>query len=335
MAMIARILADWYAQAARPLPFREQRDPYAIWVSEIMAQQTRIAALLPYYARFMAAFPTVQHLAAASVDDVLALWAGLGYYSRARLLHKAANIITTQGMPADYAGWRALPGIGDYTAAAIASIAFEQPIAAVDGNVLRVFARLTAYENDILAPQSKKDATIWTTALHQAGVAPSVITQALMELGALICTPKSPNCQDCPLRQHCQAFKQGNQNILPVRLAKTTKTEIQRPVFVIIDQERRVLFRKRTEKLLHGLYEFPDSTLDLPILERRALPPSRHVFTHLVWHMQGEMIFTTTPDSLPDNFRWTTAAECDTLAIPTAFKTYVKSLREYWAACHC
>ncbi len=317
-------LADWYATHARPLPFRATRDPYAIWVSEIMAQQTRIAALLPYYTRFMAAFPTVAALAAAPLDDVLTHWAGLGYYSRARSLHRAAVQMAQSGVPQDVDGWRALPGVGDYTAAAVCSIAYEQPVAAVDGNVLRVFARVCDYRADVLAPEGKKQATAWATALYQGIHAPqpSVLTQALMELGALVCLPKTPDCAACPLANLCESKAAGTAAELPIRSVKTSKKAEQRPVYVVIDDSGALLMRKRTERLLHGLWELPDALPEgLTAVETKPLGQAKHVFTHKVWQMHATQVRVQGHQPPVDGWCW--VQDVSAVAVPEAFRKFL------------
>ena len=208
-------LIAWYNRGHRDLPWRNTRDPYKIWVSEIMLQQTRVEAVRSYYARFMEDFPTVHRLAAAPLDQVLKDWEGLGYYSRARNLHKAAGqIVDRGGFPTTYEEIRSLSGIGDYTAGAICSIAYNQPAAAVDGNVLRVIARLYAYGEDILDTKAKRQITRWViehipeSTSYEKG--PCAYTQALMELGAMVCIPKAPRCEKCPLREDCQGAGPGS-----------------------------------------------------------------------------------------------------------------------------
>ena len=329
---LARTLADWYVRSARALSFRETKNPYAIWVSEIMAQQTRITALLPYFTRFMAAYPTVYDLAAAQEADVLKLWEGLGYYARARHLRAAARRIVEehQGrMPDDVRTLRTLPGIGDYTAGAIASIAYGRKTPAVDGNVLRVFARLTCYEEDIGKPAAKRAAGAWVSALMEA-TAPGLITEALMELGALICIPKEPRCMACELTAFCQALAQEKTRNLPVKTPKKPQRMQIRPVFVLVDEQGRVLLRRRTERLLHGLWEFPDALPPgAPIITQIALGSASHQFTHIRWELEGTLVFTRrfTP---PDGFVWLTRDEWRQAALPRAFARYQKALEEYW-----
>jgi A/G-specific adenine glycosylase len=216
-----KLLLDWYRRGHRELPWRASSDPYRIWVSEIMLQQTRAQAVIPYYERFLARFPTVEALAAAREDEVLALWAGLGYYSRARNLRKAAQAaVAAGGFPRDYEAIRSLPGVGDYTAAAIASIAFGLPHAVLDGNVLRVVARVENDAADIASSRTKER----FRAVAQSWLDPREaghFNQALMELGATVCLPKNPLCLVCPLRDCCRARQEGTAAQLPVKLRKT------------------------------------------------------------------------------------------------------------------
>ncbi|MBQ9988999.1 MAG: A/G-specific adenine glycosylase [Clostridia bacterium] len=334
---IAARLCRWFNTAGRALPFRKTKDPYHIWVSEIMAQQTRIAALIPYYEKFVAAFPTVTDLANAEEETVLAHWQGLGYYARARNLHKAAKIVRDEyqgALPKDAQALRALPGIGAYTAGAIASIAFDLPVPAVDGNVLRVFARLFGIESDVLKPQTNKQITALVTDMMGYEL-PSVFTQAVMELGALVCLPASPNCAGCPIRELCTAYEQGKTEALPVRAAAPEKKTVPRYIALVFDANgERVLLRKRTEKLLHNLFEFPsfdteqeraDFLAALNAQNCLPLPPSRHVFTHLVWAMDGVRANSSAP--APSGFFFAERAALDQFAIPTALKLYKEAAK--------
>ena len=256
-------LLDWYARHARDLPWRRTRDPYRIWVSEIMLQQTRVEAVIPFYERFLARFPTVEALAAAPEAHVLDAWAGLGYYRRARMLQAAARqIVERHGghFPATYEDVRALPGIGDYTAGAVASIAFDLSCAAADGNVLRVLARFLDEEGDIAAPRIRRklteEAQRWmdATAPGERGG----LTQALMELGATICTPKGPRCLLCPLRPECKAFKLGAQMERPVKRAKP-KLERWELTVALVERGGRLLMRQRPADagVMPGFWEAP------------------------------------------------------------------------------
>jgi A/G-specific adenine glycosylase len=276
---LARLLVDWYRKGHRDLPWRRTSDPYRIWVSEIMLQQTRAQAVIPYYERFLERFPTAGALAAASEEEVLALWSGLGYYSRARNLRRAAQPVA-DGFPREYQAIRALPGIGDYTAAAIASIAFGLPHAVVDGNVMRVVARIQADSGDIASSRTRER----FRAIAQAWLdrkQPGAFNQALMELGATVCLPKTPLCLLCPLSTCCLARQQGITAQLPVKLRKTEPVQIA-AVLLLVHKGGRVLLR-RTEagsRRMAGFWELP-SPEQLPGARIGArIGEFRHTITH-------------------------------------------------------
>ncbi|HJZ84245.1 MAG TPA: A/G-specific adenine glycosylase [Polyangia bacterium] len=246
-------LVDWYERSRRDLPWRRSRDPYAIWVSEIMLQQTRVEVVCAYYERWMVALPTVAALAAAPLDQVLGLWAGLGYYSRARNLHRAAQqVVAEHGgrLPDTVEALRALPGIGRYTAGAIASIAFGQPAPALDGNALRVLARLFLAEDGKAAWQVASE-------LVRGGPAPGSFNQALMELGATVCTPRQPACLVCPAVAFCQARARGIQEQVPPPRPARTVPLVEEAVVVLRRQGRLLLVRRPPRGLWGGLWEFP------------------------------------------------------------------------------
>jgi A/G-specific adenine glycosylase len=252
-------LLDWYERVRRRLPWRRNRDPYAVWISEIMLQQTRVAAAIPYYTRFLARFPDFGALAAASEVELLAHWSGLGYYYRARNLQKAARTMVEAGaFPSAYESIRQLPGVGDYTAAAIASISFNLPYAVVDGNVLRVLSRLGNDATDIRSAAGKKRFRMVADQLldHER---PGDYNQALMELGATVCLPKNPQCLVCPISDFCQARANGTQNQLPVRHKTGKKVEQHRMLFWI-EREGQVLAwqRSATSTLMPGFWELPE-----------------------------------------------------------------------------
>ena len=256
---LTEALLAWYAGHARDLPWRRVRDPYAVWVSEIMLQQTRVEAVIPYFDRWMARFPDVRSLAAASQQEVLALWEGLGYYSRARHLHRAAQVLVAEWggqLPATAAELERLPGIGRYTAAAIAAIAFATDTIALDGNLRRVLSRLFDLTIDPRSPEGERQLLAHASNLLPGGKA-AAFNQALMDLGATVCTPRSPDCSHCPLAEGCQARARGTQEERPVRTAR-------RPVphriatAAVLRRNGRVLIGRRPEgKLLGGLWEFP------------------------------------------------------------------------------
>lgn len=257
-ALRARLL-DWYHENRRDLPWRHSRDPYAIWLSESMLQQTRVETVIPYYERFLARFPDVETLADAPLDDVLGVWAGLGYYSRARNLHAAARRVVDdhQGeIPDDPQALRALPGVGRYTAGAVASIAFDRPEPVVDGNVTRVLSRLYGLRENVKRPATIR--RLWDLAGELApGPQPGDLNQALMELGATLCTPRSPQCPRCPLRRRCVAQREGDAEALPVS-AKPAARKALTAVVAWIPRRGRVLAVKRPRGgLLGGLWDLP------------------------------------------------------------------------------
>ena len=260
-------LLEWFRDNARQLPWRDEPTPYHVWLSEIMLQQTRVAAVLDYYRRFLIEAPDVAALAALTENRLMKLWQGLGYYSRARNLQKAAKVIMERyggQFPADYAAVRALPGVGDYTAGAVCSIAFGQAVPAVDGNVLRVCARLRGDEGDITTSQMKRKVTRdleRVIPVHAAGT----FNQALMELGATVCLPNgAPLCTRCPARDFCAALAQGRVDELPVKAPKRPRRMEERTVWLIFRQNRVALRRRPARGLLAGLWEFPHELGDRP-----------------------------------------------------------------------
>ena len=256
---LRRALGDWYSATRRDLPWRRTRDPYRIWISEIMLQQTRVAAAIPYYERFLTRFPDVKSLAEASDADLLHAWAGLGYYSRARNLRAAAQqIVAAGGFPASYDAIIALPGIGPYTAAAVASICFDLPHAVLDGNVMRVLARLTQEEGDIQSTATRRrlqDAA--QQFLHPSD--PANHNQAMMELGAVVCIPKDPKCEQCPVSGDCLAYSSGLAAQLPIKLRRAEIRRVRRSLLVAIRNGNILLWqREQDAALLGGFYELPE-----------------------------------------------------------------------------
>ncbi|MBQ3094048.1 MAG: A/G-specific adenine glycosylase [Clostridia bacterium] len=335
-------LCDWYEANRRALPWREDATPYRVWVSEIMLQQTRIEAVLGYFERFMRECPTVEALAACDPDRLMKLWEGLGYYSRARNLQKAAKeIVAEHGgeLPADYEALKRLPGIGDYTAGAIASIAFRIPVPAVDGNVLRVLARLTACDKDVTAMKTRKELTALAASLVPEN-RPDVFNQALMELGERVCVPNTmPYCDKCPVHAFCAVAGMEAAASLPVRAAKKPRRIEEKTVLVLLsdEQPRRVLLRRREETgLLAGLWELPSVQGDAPpsvpiegmetVGEWTALSDSRHIFSHIEWHMKGRLV-TVKPCAVQPPYEWVDAKALATdRALPTAFRAYAQML---------
>jgi A/G-specific adenine glycosylase len=270
-------LLDWFARHARPFPWRQEpRSPYRVWVAEAMLQQTRAATVVPYYRRWLARFPDVEALASAPTGDVLALWEGLGYYRRARALHAAARTVVHDlggRWPADEEGWRALPGVGPYTAAAIVALAFGRPTVAVDGNVRRVGARL-------LADPEPRDADLARDlAVLLPDRDPGRATEALIELGATICTPRAPACDACPLRRSCRAAASGTPEAFPRRRARPSAPVRERWAIVALDPARGLRLERRPEDgLLGGLWGFPQRDAPPPGRELEAL---EQVYSHL------------------------------------------------------
>ena len=325
---------DWYDAGHRSLPWRMTRDAYRIWVSEIMLQQTRAETVISYYERFLARYPTVESLAESPEEDLLKMWEGLGYYSRARSLQKAAKIIVAEhggSLPADVDKLRALPGIGDYTAGAIASIAFGISAAAVDGNVERVICRYYAIKDTVGTPAVRKMITERTQALVPRD-RPGAFANAMMEMGATMCTPKNPKCLLCPVRESCLGFAQGIAQDLPVKPKKKRQRVENRAVLLCVC-DGRVLIVKREEKLLGGLYVFPD-VLDVQnpsalcaYMEEKGvscaydemLGHARHVFTHIIWEMDIHLLQAERCADVPGG-AWVTREELAALPLPTAVK---------------
>ncbi len=327
-------LLAWYDVNRRVLPWRDEVSAYRTWVSEIMLQQTRVTAVLPYFARFMAAFPTVEALAAADTEQLMKLWEGLGYYSRARNLQKAAQIVAEQyggRFPDSYEEILALPGVGDYTAGAIASIAFGQVVPAVDGNVLRVAARITGSRLDVLDAKNKKLFRSWMAQAMSAD-RPGDYNQALMDLGATVCLPGGePLCGGCPARDLCAARREGCQNELPVRTKKREKREEHLTVFLLQRQDAVALRQRSKAGLLAGLWEYPHvpGTLNeqeaadrltewgvTPLRWEKRLE-ARHEFTHIRWEMTC-YVLRVRGDG-PADWRWADGEERQKLAVPSAF----------------
>ncbi len=324
----------WYDAGHRALPWRETKDPYRIWISEIMLQQTRAETVIAYYERFLARYPTVHALAASLEEELLKYWEGLGYYSRARSIHKAAKLLRDEyegRLPADIQKLRALPGVGDYTAGAIASIAFGIPAAAVDGNVERVICRYFAIGEEVGSPAVRRMITEKTQALVP-GDRPGEFANAMMEMGAVMCTPKKPSCLICPVRDSCQGLAKGIAQQLPHKPAKKAQRVEKRSVLLTMC-EGRVLVVKRREKLLGGLYVFPDAldvsdpaalcahmqALGVSAAYDVLLGHAKHVFTHIIWEMDIHLLLADSCAQV-EGGAWVTASELDALPLPTAVK---------------
>jgi A/G-specific adenine glycosylase len=311
-AAIRKKLARWYVRNARDLPWRRTRDPYAIWISEIMLQQTRVAAVIPYYERFLARFPTVESLARASEPEVLRHWSGLGYYSRARNLHKAAREIAAAGsFPRDYEGLRALPGIGRYTAAAIASIAYDLAHAVVDGNVRRVLMRVG---NDAAA-----DAQALADGLLDRQ-RPRRWNQALMELGALVCIPGDPHCEACPISRECTARREGTQADLPPPRRKPETVRLERTLLVIRRRGRILL---APSSRVQGFWDLPEAFAGARMGMR--IGSFRHAILHRQYRFQ---VFEGFAQSAPRPMRWVELRGLEEIALSTAAKKAMRCLKE-------
>lgn len=334
---------DWYHNNARKLPWRETRDPYRIWLSEIMLQQTRVETVKDYYHRFLNLFPTVFDLAAASEEDVMKAWEGLGYYSRARNLHACAKEITKRGgkFPMTEKALLALPGIGPYTAGAVASFAFNERVPAVDGNVLRVTARWLGVWEDIMKPQTRK--LIAQELQERLPEDAATFNQAMMELGATLCTPKNPACSRCPLEGECYARWHGEQTELPIKTKKKKPKRLAIAVGWIHQNDRNLLVKRPGEGLLAGLWGLPigegeteeaaydaliaylEESLDLRVKTGKRGASADHVFTHRVWvmtayHFEVEEI----PEVEYPETKLLREDEFETVAIPTAFQKIMK-----------
>ena len=328
-------LIPWYRANKRELPWRADREPYHIWVSEIMLQQTRVEAVKGYYARFLQRLPDIASLAGCDDDELHKLWEGLGYYSRVRNLKKAAQVIIREHggiFPQDHKSVLALPGIGDYTAGAICSIAFSQPTPAVDGNVLRVLARLRADEEPIDLPAVKKRVQGELAEIYPTDC-PGEFTQALMELGATLCGPNwEPRCGECPCKDFCQGRQEWQK--YPVRLPKKEKKQENHTVFLLHCDGKWAIEKRPNKGLLAGLWQFPNEsghfTAEEAVqwAEERGLHPRNversidrhHIFTHIRWDLRGWFLEVGDPAG---EYTWMTLHEIDEqAALPTAFRQF-------------
>lgn len=344
-------LCAWYNFNKRDLPWRHTKDPYSIWVSEIMLQQTRVEAVKGYYERFLTRLPDVKTLAGCPEDELLKLWEGLGYYNRVRNMQKAAIKIMDEfcgEFPDSYEEIRNLPGAGDYTAGAVASIAFSINKPAVDGNVMRVMARLENSRENILNSKEKKNVTadLQEVLLQSAQISdnwdPGNFNQALIELGALICLPNGlPKCEDCPLSDLCEAYKHHTTDRVPVRIRKTKRKKEEKTVLLVRDGARTAV-RKRPERgLLAGLYEFPnlpgkaDEKSVLREVKSHGLTPlhiqkirdARHLFSHVEWQMSGYEISVAEAEEPKGDWVFADTGEMERkYAVPSAFSAYAEFL---------
>lgn len=340
LGKLPKVLLPWYEENKRDLPWRKDKDPYHVWLSEIMLQQTRVEAVKGYYLRFLEALPDISSLANAPEELLHKLWEGLGYYSRVRNLKKAAvDIMTCYGgqFPGEYEKILALPGIGPYTAGAISSISFSLPTPAVDGNVLRVITRLTDDDDPIDSPAYQRQVR---QALAQ--VYPShagAFTQALMELGATVCGPnRRPRCENCPCASFCCSYRAGTAEQLPVKRPKKGRRVEERTVFVLSCEGRYGLCKRNQQGLLCGLWQFPnvsgkmDAAAALGVVEEMGLKPKeilrqverKHVFTHVEWVMSG---FYVEVKERNDSYTWYDVEEIrQHVALPTAFRQFFEEI---------
>ena len=345
-------LINWYDACRRPLPWRKVSDPYRIWISEVMLQQTQVKTVVPYYEKFILRFPDVRLLAGADLQEVLKLWEGMGYYGRARNLHKAAGIVVEnfQGfLPDDIRMLRSLPGIGDYISAAVSSIAYGKPHAVVDGNVKRVLARLLKIKLPINAQTSKKKFQTSADRLLSTKD-PGKYNQAIMELGALVCTPKKPDCINCPVQGICEAFRSNAVKQYPKRVKTPPIPQFRIATGVVRKGKKILVTRRKPEGLLGGLWEFPGGKIKKgetaeaacvrEILEEthihveavEHLSRIRHAYTHfkivmdvfICGYMSGRIRLKG-----PDDFRWIRPDEIDDYPFPGANHKFIPRLKEY------
>ena len=333
---LPRLLLPWFSANKRDLPWRRDREPYHIWLSEIMLQQTRVEAVKGYYARFLEKLPTIQALAEAPDDDLTKLWEGLGYYSRVRNLKKAAITIMREHngeFPKTYEEIRKLSGIGDYTAGAVCSIAFNEKTPAVDGNVLRVFSRLTDDDTPIDQPAMKKKVSGQLEAIYpeQAGD----FTQALMELGATVCGPnRKPDCENCPCREICLGYQNKTAEKLPVKSPKKNRRQEDMTVLILCCDGQYALEKREDIGLLAGLWQFPNTEGFLTpeqainFLENKNImvkdilrqSDKKHIFTHIQWNMRG---YYMTVQNCTEEYQWFTEKQIEqNAALPTAFRQF-------------
>ena len=340
----ASLLTDWYRAEGRELPWRTDPSPYHVWLSEIMLQQTRIEAVIPYYERFLREIPDIAALAAVEDERLMKLWEGLGYYSRARNLKRAAITVTESHggeLPRTAAELRRLAGIGPYTAGAVASIAYGEPEPAVDGNVLRVVSRLLADGSDIMLGSTRDRVTAQLRETYpEAGDGCRALTQAWMELGERVCIPGgTPKCEECPVRALCRAHAAGEEEQYPFRSAKKPRRIEEKTVLLLFCGDRFAVRRRPDSGLLAGLWEFP--TLEGRASEGRVrehlqslgieagmitpTAPAKHIFTHIEWHMDGYTVDCLDLPAEGGGFSWVTAAAWrEEYAAPTAYRAFTK-----------
>ena len=344
---IVQPLISWYRQNKRILPWRDQKNAYYTWVSEIMLQQTRVEAVKPYFLRFIGELPDVKALAECPEEKLMKLWEGLGYYNRVRNMQSAAQVVVAEYggvLPASYEELLALKGIGSYTAGAIASIAYDIPVPAVDGNVLRVFSRITEDRQDIMKQSVRSQVEEKLLGIMPKD-APGDFNQALMELGAVVCVPNGPaRCMECPVAALCKAYHHGTVDELPVKAPKKKRTIENKTVLVIQDGECTAIRKRPQEGLLAGLYELPNveghlsmdealqkvKEMNLEPLHIEVLPEAKHIFSHIEWRMIGYRIRVSSLEERKESsFIFTEKKQSEKqYAIPSAFRAYTKYMKE-------
>ena len=345
-------LLDWYQKKKRDLPWRQGSDPYHIWVSEIMLQQTRVETVIPYFERFITQFPSIDSLANANEEEVLKAWEGLGYYSRARNLQKGVREVQEKyggRVPVSKEEILSISGIGPYTAGAVLSIAYGKAEPAVDGNVLRVFSRLLNSFEDVSKAKTKKtiEQTVKNCIPHYAA---SDFNQALMELGATVCIPRSPRCSQCPVKNHCEARKEGTQTLLPIKAKKKPGKIIYRIGLLIHSENRWAVVQRPSEGLLASMWEFPsieseellsnqewedkimrEFGLEIKV-EKEPWMFVEHTFSHLKWQLsmyrfeKQNLVVAKDQESLPSNWQWVNREQMERLSFPKAYKQVVKKI---------
>ncbi len=353
LAWVGR-LTEWYHSSRREMPWRREPTPYWVWISEIMLQQTQVETVIPYFRRFIRRFPNVRRLAAADLQEVLRSWEGLGYYARARNLHRAARLVVAESggkLPASYEALRKLPGLGPYTAAAVASIAYGEPVPAVDGNVLRVLARFWGIDADIRQAATRLLVSERLKPIIQT-TDPETFNQALMELGALVCRPRHPDCPACPLRRSCVARRENRTKQLPRRSARARVPHHEIAVGIIWRGSKILVARRPEDRMLGGLWEFPggkrregetlEETARREIFEETGLPVRvghryavvRHAYTHF-----RITLVAFRCDPLPgraralasEALRWCSPGELDALPFPAANRKVLTAIRQHHA----
>lgn len=348
LKQIVQPLLTWYRENARDLPWRRTDDPYCIWVSEIMLQQTRVAAVLGYYDRFLDVYPTVHALAEGSEEQLMKLWEGLGYYSRARNMQKAAKTIVNDFhgvFPTQYSALLRLSGIGEYTAGAIASAAYGERVAAVDGNVLRVISRITENREDISDGKTKKQYREWLEeVLPSSQDDMRIFNQAMMELGATVCVPNgAPRCDECPVRFACLAAQNGTASELPVKMPKKARRIEKKTVFILLREDRVALHKRGDSGLLAGLWEFPNQNecfdeeqvyafllrQGVRVIDWKKQIHAKHIFTHVEWHMTGYVLQVEGESA--EEWLWVDKADFARYAIPSAFSKFTEEVYNYLA----